>query len=192
MVRLRNPDPSFRPETLPMRTIRKNVAEQNKQGGSNTLLLAQVQTADQPALVQFDYFPTAARSNFVSETEEKIKESKGSATEAVLAMSKWSMNVGSVSFMQEGSDDINAKAAGGGGGWKAVNYLLGVVCFGLVVYLMILLRGDKGRSGGGGGGLFGGRGKSKGKSGSPFGGGGRSGGGRMGGGGSGRGGGRRR
>jgi len=106
-----------------------------------------------------------------------------------MAMTKWSMNVGSIAFMQEGSDDINAKAAGKSGSWKVVNWLLGVICFGLIVYLMILLRGDKGRSGGGGG-LFGTKGKNKGRS-SPFGGGGRSKGG-FGGGGASRGGGRRR
>ena len=77
------------------------------------------------------------------------------------SLHEFSEKAGKFGFMEEGSDgpkSSNDKDKG----WGAVNYLLGFVTFGLVIYFMMLLRSNK--SGGGGGTGWGG-----GKSGGLFG-----------------------
>lgn len=98
---------------------------------------------------------------------EKAESSNGDVKEVVKSLHEFSEKAGQFGFMEEGADGPKLGKGGADTGYSAVNYLLGFITFGLVIYFMILLRGNKGGGGGtgwggsgnGAGGLFGKRNK---------------------------------
>ena len=109
------------------------------------------------SLVSFDYIPIYSKSQLLKDTSDKAAGSGGDVQAIVKSLHEFSEKAGQFGFMEEGSDGPKD----GKGGWGAsVNYLLGFITVGLVIYFMMLLRGNRGGSSGGwgssrSGGLFG-------------------------------------
>jgi len=112
------------------------------------------------SLVTVDYVPMYSKSQLVKDTADKAADSGSDVLTVVKSLHEFSEKAGSFAFMEEGSDGPPSEKDKG---WGAINWFLGFVTFGLVIYFMMLLRGNKGGSSGGswggskskGGGLFG-------------------------------------